>query len=266
YMDLVLDAAGPELHVPTFVDVNIDNADEYQQEEPNERAKKFYKLLQDADEPLWSGCDNHTRLSAVSQLLNLKSEFNLSEKCFDRMIAMIKSMLPKDEKLPENYYRAKKMVHELGLGFMKIDVCPNHCLLYYKEDAEKTCCDICGHSRFKPRRGDNVKQKDVPHKVLRYFPLTPRLQRLYMSSKIAKHMRWHAERVRREENVMNHHADAEAWKHFDRTHPTFSREIRNVRLGLCTDGFNPFGGLVAPYSCWPVFVTPYNLPSSMCMK
>jgi len=87
-----------------------------------------------------------------------------------------------------------------------------------------------------------------------------------MSSKTAKHMRWHAERVRREENVASHPADAEAWKHFDRTHPTFLREIRNVRLSLCTNGFNPFGGSTTLYSCWPVFVTPYNLPSSMCMR
>src|SRR5262249_54050403 len=138
-MDLVLDVAGLELHVPTFVEVNFDNADEYNEEVPNERVKKFYKLHKDTDEPLWSGCDNHTRLSVVSQLLNLKSEFNVSEKYFDHMVSMIKSMLPKDEKLPENYYHAKKMVNELGLDFLKIHVCPNHCLLYYKEDADKTC-------------------------------------------------------------------------------------------------------------------------------
>ena len=23
---------------------------------------------------------------------------------------------------------------------------------------------------------------------------------------------------------------------------------------------------MAPYSCWPVFITPYNLPPGMCMK
>ena len=43
-------------------------------------------------------------------------------------------------------------------------------------------------------------------------------------------------------------------------------EVRNVRLGLCTDGFNLFGGRSTPYSCWIVFVTPYNLPLSLCMK
>ncbi|RDX66632.1 hypothetical protein CR513_54582, partial [Mucuna pruriens] len=35
--------------------------------------------------------------------------------------------------------------------------------------------------------------------------------------------------------------DGEALKHFDRLHLQFSKDLRNVRLGLCADGFNPFG-------------------------
>ena len=65
---------------------------------------------------------------------------------------------------------------------------------------------------------------------------------------------------------MSYPADGEAWDHFSHTHPYFSRDPRNVRLGLYTDGFNPFRGLVASYSCWPVFLTPYNLPPGMGTK
>ena len=72
--------------------------------------------------------------------------------------------------------------------------------------------------------------------------------------------------VRQDESVITHPADAEAWKQFDSTHPIFAQESRNIRLGLCTDGFNPFGSSATPYSCWPVFVTPYNFPPSMCMR
>jgi len=49
-------------------------------------------------------------------------------------------------------------------------------------------------------------------------------------------------------------------------HPHFSAESRNVRHGLCTDGFNQFGSFAAPYSCWPVILTVYNLPPRMCMR
>ncbi|OMO95192.1 Transposon, En/Spm-like protein [Corchorus capsularis] len=68
------------------------------------------------------------------------------------------------------------------------------------------------------------------------------------------------------EGFMSHPSDGEAWKHFDRTYPDFASDPRNIRLGLCADGFAPHGQFGKTYSCWPVIVTPYNLPPSMCMK
>ena len=106
---------------------------------------------------------------------------------------------------------------------------------------------------------------DIPNKVLRYFPLTDRLKRLYLSSRTAKHMTWHKKNPAKE-GELRHPSDGEAWKYFDLKHPEFAADARNVRLGLSTDGFNPFGHSSVPYSCWPVIVTPYNLPPEMCMK
>jgi hypothetical protein len=60
--------------------------------------------------------------------------------------------------------------------------------------------------------------------------------------------------------------DGEAWQYFDKSHPKFAKEVWNVRLGLYTDGFLPFSMFGKQYSCWPVIVTPYNLPPWMCMK
>ena len=65
---------------------------------------------------------------------------------------------------------------------------------------------------------------------------------------------------------MVHPSDDEAWKHFNRMHPYFSAESRNVHLGLCTNGFNPLRLFAAPYSCWSVILTIYNLPPRMCMR
>jgi len=42
-------------------------------------------------------------------------------------------------------------------------------------------------------------------------------------------------------------------------------EPRNVRLGLASDGFQPFGCSRTPYSIWPVVLIPYNLPPWLCM-
>ena len=46
----------------------------------------------------------------------------------------------------------------------------------------------------------------------------------------------------------------------------FAEDPRNVRLGLASDGFNPFGNMYNSYSIWPVIVIPYNLPPWKCMK
>ncbi|KAK2384836.1 hypothetical protein QL285_072138 [Trifolium repens] len=77
-------------------------------------------------------------------------------------------------------------------------------------------------------------------------------------------MKWHSEN-QRENGVLCHPSDGKAWKHFDQVYPQFAAEPRNVRLGLCADGFTPFNQSAAPYSCWPVIVTPYNLPPELCM-
>ena len=66
--------------------------------------------------------------------------------------------------------------------------------------------------------------------------------------------------------LMVYPSDDEAWKRFNSVHPNFSAESRNVRLGLCIDGFNLFGSFAAPYSCWSVILTIYNLLPGMCMR
>jgi len=155
------------------------------------------------------------------------------------------------------------MMKPFGLGYQKIDICPNFCMLYYLENAELTECMTCGHSRYKPRT-DRGKTP-VAYKKLRYFPITPRLQRLFMPSRTVEHMTWHQSH-HAVDGVMVHPSNGEAWKHFNSVHPHFSAESRNVHLGLCTNGFNPFGSFAAPYSCWPVILMIYNMPPGMCMR
>ncbi|KAG7548238.1 Transposase-associated domain [Arabidopsis suecica] len=58
---------------------------------------------------------------------------------------------------------------------------------------------------------------------------------------------------------------AAEWRYFQAQNPQFAEEPRNVYLGLCTDGFNPFG-MSRNHSLWPVILTPYNLPPGMCMN
>jgi len=99
---------------------------------------------------------------------------------------------------------------------------------------------------------------------IHYMHLIPRLQRLYPSKKSAEHMTWHENHVQ-QDGCVNHPSEAEGWKHFDRIHPYFSAEPRNVYLGLCADGFSLYSNAARPYSIWLIVVCVYNLPPHMCM-
>ena len=115
------------------------------EEEPNAEAARFFDLLKDSDEPLWDGCTNHSKLSAVAQVFTIKSDHRLSEAGYDKIIEWARSILPEGNRLKENFYAAKSMMKPLGLGYQKIDMCPNFCMLYYLENAELTECMTCGH-------------------------------------------------------------------------------------------------------------------------
>ncbi|XP_058002287.1 uncharacterized protein LOC131179456 [Hevea brasiliensis] len=193
-------------------------------------------MLQVANQEVWPGCESHSD-SLVARMLNIKAEHHLSERCFDDICQLMKEVLPDENLMTENFYSTKKLVQALGLPVEKIHCCTNGCMLYWAEDSELTNCKFCDHPRFKRHsRGSSNFQTNVPHKKMYYFPLTQRLQRLYASNATAKEMRWHAEHDH-EDGVMCHCSDATTWKHFNKTHPSFVFEVRNVRLGLQM-GFN----------------------------
>ncbi|XP_043714991.1 uncharacterized protein LOC122663380 [Telopea speciosissima] len=183
----------------------------------------------------------------------------MTDKAFTMLLELLQEALPEPNTLPKNMYETKKIIKDLGLNYNKIDACPNDCMLYWKGQEKATTCSKCGTSRY------TSVDKKIPAKTLRHFPLIPRLQRLYMSSKTSFNMRWHYE-GRTNDQRLRHPADGQAWKEFDKLHPTFSEEPRNIRLGLASDGFNPFKSMSVKYSIWPVVVMPYNLPPWMCMK
>lgn len=78
---------------------------------------------------------------------------------------------------------------------------------------------------------DQFKRKKVSVKVLCHFLIKPRLQKLFTSSKMATHMRRHAE-GRENDGILCHPANSKPWKCLDEINPNFKAEARNVRLGL----------------------------------
>jgi hypothetical protein len=114
----------------------------------------------------------------------------------------------------------------------------------------------------------NEVTTNVSIKQLRYMPITPRLKRLFLNQETAKQMRWHKEGDRQDQDpdIMVHPSDGEAWQALDCFDPEFARDLRSVRLSLSMDGFTPYTNNSTSYSCWSVFMMPYNLPPNKCMK
>jgi uncharacterized Zn finger protein (UPF0148 family) len=128
------------------------------------------------------------------------------------------------------------------MPYESIHTCPKGCVLFRGEDLEEaTHCPKCGASRYVEVEGSDGKKKQskVPEKVLRYLPIIPRIQRLYMTEESAKQMRWHKDDKRYSGNMV-HPSDGDAWRYFDGQHPRKAEEPRNVRVALATDGFNPY--------------------------
>ena len=144
------------------------------------------------------------------------------------------------------------------MKYEKIHACPNDCILYRNEYASLDKCPKCKVSRY----GENGKS---PVKVLWYFPIIPRLKRMYSNKDTAKRLTWH-EDERIKDNKLRHPADSPQWKKIDYMYPEFSEEPRNLRFALASDGINPHGVQRTTYSTWPVILMNYNLPPNLIMK
>ena len=245
FVQMVYDAAGPQFNANIV------------EKSPNPTAQNFYDMLNAANQEVWPNFQTHSQLSAIARMLHIKSEHRLSERCYDDLCQFLKELLPDDNVMTDSFYETKKLIKGIGLPVYKIHTCLNGCMIYWGDDSELTQCKFCDHARYRPQSIN--RKKLVPYKKMYYFPLTPRVQRLYPSEATAKSMRWHDDHFV-EDGEMRHCYDSLAWKHFNAMHPSFAAESRNVRLGLCTDGFQPFGQSGSQYSSWPVILTPYNLP------
>lgn len=233
---------------------------QYVEEEPNDEAKMFFKLLKDAEKPLYEG-SKMSLLEMASRTASVKSECNLSQGFVDGFTSLMNEVHPENNLLSKSLYDTKKVLKGLQLPHEKIHTCPHGCMLFWKANAHLDKCSVCGKDRYKK----TSRGKLIPVKVLIYFPITPRLQRLFATKNIAEQMTWH-HKNHRVRGTMAHPSDGEAWKHFNTTYSDFAAEPRNVRLGLCTDELTPYTRSRGKYSCWPILLTPYNLPPSMCMK
>lgn len=229
--------------------------------DPNE----FRKMLEDAEKPLYPGCSDNTKLSALVTAFNFKARHQLSNTAFGELLKIFGQLLPNKNEMPSSLYEASKTMDTLGMEYEKIHACPSDCILYRKEYKDETTCPTCKRSRWKLKKNSTEVREGVPAKVVWYFPLIPRFLRMYQLPETAKNLTWHANE-RESDGKLRHPADSPSWKLVDHMWPDFGAEPRNLRLAISADGINPHSSLSSQYSCWPVVMVNYNLPPWLCMK
>ena len=130
------------------------------EEEGNGKKSMFAILLEEMKQELHPGgpC---TRFSFVVKLLHIKSFYRMSNGCFTAILKLLSSSFPNCS-IPASYEEAKRIIRALGLGYNSIHVCPNNCVLFWKNLEKNDVCPVCGASRWK----DNDGRKKIPEKVL----------------------------------------------------------------------------------------------------
>ncbi|XP_075508168.1 uncharacterized protein LOC142545073 [Primulina tabacum] len=201
---------------------------------------EFDDLLKDAETTLFPGCTSYTKLSAVVTLYNYKSTNGHTDNSFNEFLKILRDMIPENNTLPETVYTMRKLLKPFDLGYEKIHACPNDCCIFRKELQDLDSCPKCGSSRWKIDKVTTKVCKGVSAKVLWYFLVIPRPKRKFKSKEKAEELIWHSKH-KSQDHMMRRPVDSVAWDTIDHKWPDFASDPRNLRLGLATDGFNPFG-------------------------
>jgi hypothetical protein len=210
--------------------------------------------------PLFCG-SNLSRLDSTLMLMNVCRTHKVTNACITELLHLFsKVILPLPNSLPTSEGVATSMVTKLGLSYDAIDACINGCVLFRREYADLETCPICEAGRFK-----RVGLSRVPTKVLRHFPLVPRLKRMFSTPQLAALMTWHGENISRDGKMRGPY-DSMQWQHVKDTYNEFTADSRNLHLGLCADGVNPYSQKRSTHSMCPVFLLNYNIPPWLTIK
>lgn len=136
---------------------------------------ELLKRLADADRiPLFAGA-TVSLLGTLLVILTICKAHGVSNACVDELMkALSCQILPQPNTLPKSERQATRLLRTLGLGYNIIHVCLRGCVLSRGVHAGLNRCPTCQNSRFY-RRGRDKKLV----RVLRHFPLIPRLRRMF---------------------------------------------------------------------------------------
>lgn len=215
-------------------------------------------LFEQSTKPLFEG-SRHSTLVATLLIQNCFTVFGVTNSFRNEMWKLLRELLPCPNSLPTSQYLAMKYIQQMGVSYVPIHACQNGCCLFRKELQDAKACPKCNTLRY--IRNSSTR----PVKVLRHFPLIPRLLRMFRCKRLAELNKWHATREKTGEKV-ECVPDSKAWKHINKLYPEFASSERNIRFGLALDGVNPFSNQSLSHSTWPILLFNYNLPPWLVTK
>ena len=89
---------------------------------PNEDAKKFQRLLEEANQELYPCCIGFSKLSFKLRLYLLNFLHGWSNESLTSILELLKEAMP-ELNIPQSYNKTKSMVKNLGLDYEKIAAC-----------------------------------------------------------------------------------------------------------------------------------------------
>jgi hypothetical protein len=113
----------------------------------------------------------------------MKALYRISNSGFTAILKLlVDEALLEINTLPKSYSEAKSILKELGLGYESIHVCYKNCVLFRGKDyGELDNCPVCKLSKWK-----DPERKKIPQKLLRHFPLAPRLKRMFATKELSE--------------------------------------------------------------------------------
>jgi hypothetical protein len=112
---------------------------EVTEDPPTTEVEAFFKLLKASEEPLHEHTEV-TLLTFITWLMAIRSKYFFSNNCYNDLMKLISDILPKPHKVPKDMYQSNKMMSTLDLKYEKIDVCPDNCILFWKEHGNEKKC------------------------------------------------------------------------------------------------------------------------------
>jgi hypothetical protein len=58
-------------------------------------------------------------------------------ECINKILSLLDDVLPENHKMPKTLYECMSILKGLKMPYVKIDACPNNCMIYYGEEDEK---------------------------------------------------------------------------------------------------------------------------------